>query len=724
MGLVRRCLRSGVLAAALLAFVPMLVPSSATAAHPTCFGLEPTATTISQAGVITGTAADDVILGTPDADRIDGGAGDDTICGAGGDDRIDGGAGADEIDGGAGDDRLKGDKGDDLLSAGGGDDKLIGASGDDLLRGLAGSDDADGGEGADICAAESELDCESDPQTRLVTGLTFAICTTAPAAPSTCTSPPVTNPAVTTAGGAHAAWETLYNGLIALDADGRPVPELATRVPSLANGDISDGGATYTFHLRDDVRWHDGMPFTATDVKFSFEKALLVHHGRTRNMAPALASWDPVAQVASIDVLDAHTVRFRFKEPYAPLLQQLNVTEAPLIPAHKFSGNPTLAQLNTNTVGTGPMKFVSANGLEAKVERNSDYFRSPLPYLDEIVMRPLVDDNARFAALIAGDVDFIWDVPDARVAELEANPAFATEATQSLGGGANSIDQFIFNLTASGDRRGQQGGPDPTGTPAPHPILGGMDPQSSGARVRRAIAAAIDRDAYLNTGRSGIGTVADAPISSELAFHATDIALPGFNQMVANQLLADAGWAAPAGTMSASNPRIAQGHPSLPDGTPLRLRILPPSPIFNNRIALLRQQLGAVGIDLMVQSGSTGTDLFVNRNFDTSLINYAQGYDPHIGVRRQYHSDQISTTNVTNAAGYRNALVDHAFDEAVKTIDFDERFALYHDFQEQVAQDLPYVWLIETPNVRGFTVRCSRFKVFTGLFAEGAYCRT
>jgi peptide/nickel transport system substrate-binding protein len=370
------------------------------------------------------------------------------------------------------------------------------------------------------------------------------------------------------------------------------------------------------------------------------------------------------------------------------------------------------------------MKFAAASATEARVVRNPDYFRGPLPYLDEIVMRPLVDDTARYQALTGGGVDFLWDVPDQFVAGLQGNSSFRTEATQSLGGGANSIDQLIFNLTASGDRRGQAGGPDPTGTPDPHPILGDV-------RVRRAISHAIDRDAYLNQGRSGIGTVATAPISSELPFHATDIALPDFDQARANQLLEEAGWVAPPGVMSGANPRVALNHPNendpnpalrIPDGTPLSLRLVPPSAIFNNRIALLRSQLGAVGIDLRVTGGNTATDVFVNRNFDTTLINYAQGYDPHIGVRRQYHSDQVSTTNVTNGPGYKNALVDNAFDQAVRTIDFAERFQHYHDFQEQVAKDLPYVWLIETPNVRGFTSKCLRFKVYTGLFAEGAYC--
>ena len=704
----------------------LLAPSPATAAHPTCFGRDATVAPAGKNRVVAGTAGDDVIIGTGRKDRIRGGGGDDTICGGGGNDRIDAGAGADDIKGGRGNDRLKGGQGDDLVLAGKGRDRLDGGEGDDLLRGQGGRDKGRGGAGSDICKTEKRRDCEADPKTTLVTGMTFAVPLPGP------TGDIGTNPAVSTAGSVHAYWEIMYNGLIALDANGRPVPQLAREVPTVANGGIGDGGRTYTFRLQHGVQWHDGAPFTAADVKFSFEKALLPFHGRTRNMASALESWDPVGRVASIDVLDDHTVRFRFREPYAPLLQQLNVTEAPIIPAHLYTGNPTLNQLKANTVGTGPMRFAEGTAAQARVVRNPSYFRAPLPNLEEIVMRPLVDEQARFDALVSGAVDFIWDVPDSNrrfIDTLRADPAFRTEATQSLGGGANSIDQLIFNLTASGDTRGQVDRPNPTGTPPdPHPILGGMDPQSSGAKVRRAIAHAIDRTAYLNA-RAGIGTVATAPISSELPFHATDISLPELNRVRANQLLEEAGWVAPAGVMSGSNPRVALNHPNethanpalrVPDGTPLRLRMAPPSPIFNARIAELKSQLGTVGIDMVFPAGT----VVPNRDFDTSIINFAQGYDPHIGVRRQYHSDQVTTLAATNLAGYKNALVDNAFDQAVKTIDFNERFRLYHQFQEQVARDLPYVWLIETPNVRAFTARCSRFKVFTGLFAEGAYCRT
>ncbi len=731
---VRRAVRLVAASLAALVIVPAWIEPAGAAHLQNCFGVPATVV----GDTVRGGRAADVIVGTAGNDVIFAGPGKDLICGLGGDDDVQGGTGNDVIDGGPGDDTIKGNEGNDRIAGDAGNDVLRGTEGFDQLNGGDGDDALFGGAGVDSCGGENQASCELARKGSVVVGETFAV--------------PTPNPAVNTNGSTHAYWEIMYNGLLALDEAGNPQPELVAEVPTVANGGISDSGATYTLHLRDDVYWHDDdpagtrRPFTATDVKFTFEKALLVHHARTRNMATALASWDPTAQVASIDVVDPFTVRFRFAQPYAPLLKQLNVTEAPMIPAHLYTGNPSLATLNANTVGTGPMKFASSTAAEARVVRNPRYWKTGLPFLDEIVMVPLVDDTARFNALVNGQVDFLWDVPNPNVASLSASPGFRTAATQSLGGGPNSIDQFIFNLTARGTgtpaapnpqdpaRYGQIGGPNPNLTAPPHPILGGVDPvdpdgpggpappEPRGLLVRRAIFQAIDRDAYLNVGRNGIGKVATAPISSELPQHAADIAFPVLDRAAANALLDAAGWNGPR---NQGGFRTSLGVPGLPDGTPLSLLMLQQSLIFTSRVALLDSDLAAVGIDLQVEvdTANATARVFVHRNFDAYLLNYAQGYDPHIGVRRQYHSDQVSTTGTpNNAPGYKNAVVDNAFDQAVKTIDPAARFAPYHDFQEQVAHDLPYVWLIETPNVRAFTDRCTDFKVFTGLFAESAYC--
>ena len=109
------------------------------------------------------------------------------------------------------------------------------------------------------------------------------------------------NPAVTSGGGVHTAAEPMFNGLVGLDNDGRPTPELAE------SWRIDDGGRRYTFILREGVQWHDGRPFVADDVKFSFEKALLPLHARTR---ASLGAARP-----AIEAPDPRTAVFRFTEP-------------------------------------------------------------------------------------------------------------------------------------------------------------------------------------------------------------------------------------------------------------------------------------------------------------------------------------------------------------------------------------------------------------------------
>jgi peptide/nickel transport system substrate-binding protein len=581
-----------------------------------------------------------------------------------------------------------------------------------LLAAGVGCSDGDKGQGA---APASTPTSEGAPVARggiLVVGETFA-------------SNATTNVASSTGGGTHAWWEAMYNGLIALDERGNPLPELATPVPSVANGGITNGGATYTLRLRPGVKWHDGTDFTANDVKFTFEKILLKFHARARNMATPLGYNATTCRADNIVVVDPTTVRFNFSDPYIPFIKQLNVTEAAMNPAGALpafptgtDGCPSQAEADAIKIGTGPFKFDSIDTPQAgdgKVVKNPNYWQQGLPYLDGILMRPYTADAARFSALTTGEVDFIWDVPNPNVAALSSNSAYKTAATQSLGGGPNSVDQVIFNLKASGSSVASVA----NGTAPDHPILGNVN-------VRKAIFQALNRTEFLNTGRNGIGTVAKAPISSEVFGHATDIALPAFDTAAANALLDGAGWNGPRQTVNGTpNTRTARGHSSLADGTPLTIRFLQGSPIFTDRVAVMKSNLAAVGIDMpvTVDTSTANTVVFTNRNFDMYILNYAQGYDPHVGVRRQYHSDQITTVGTpNNAAGYRNSLVDAAFDNAVKTLDTTARSKLYHDFQVKVVEDLPYVWMIETPNVRAFTAKCVGLKVYTGLFAESASC--
>jgi len=240
-------------------------------------------------------------------------------------------------------------------------------------------------------------------------------------------------------------------------------------------------------------------------------------------------------------------------------------------------------------------------------------------------------------------------------------------------------------------------------------------------RVRQAIAYALDRQTFLSQILFGDGKVAAAPISSEIPWaHAAGLNMPRTDRAGSEKLLDGAGW-----KKEGDGPRTARGVSGVPDGTRLAIEFLH-FPTFTKYGELVRQQLGAVGIGVTLkplEPAVFAPTVFKDRNFDSNVISYCNGPDPEIGVRRMYHSSQIGPAPFTNAAAYRNPRVDALFDEASRTVERDRRSRLYRQVQEIVVQDLPYYWLVETVSTRAWTARCSGFKAWTGLFAEGAFCR-
>ena len=145
--------------------------------------------------------------------------------------------------------------------------------------------------------------------------------------------------------------------------------------------------------MRSGVQWQDGQPFSSADVKFTFEQGLLKYHSRTK------AGLTPV--LAGIDTPDALTVIFRFKRPYGPLLQRLDVVEASIIPMHIYEGKNLLKDpANLMPIGTGPFKFVEyVKGDHITLQRNPHYFKAGLPYLDKLIFRIIPNATTAVQAL-------------------------------------------------------------------------------------------------------------------------------------------------------------------------------------------------------------------------------------------------------------------------------------------------------------------------------------
>ena len=491
------------------------------------------------------------------------------------------------------------------------------------------------------------------------------------------------NPAITTSGVVHPAAEPMFNGLVSNGENGAPTPELAS------SWRIEGGGTRYTFQLRPGVKWHDGRPFTSADVKYTYEKVLLQLHSRTRaSMTPSLDG---------IDTPNALTVVFRFKRPYAPLLQQMDVTEGPILPKHIFDGtDPNTNPANTRPVGTGPFRFVSYDrGAQVVLARNPAYFKAGLPYFDRMVLRVIPDASTRQLALENREVDWIPSVaiPAADRARLNTNLTLVRTAWNP--GGSNCVMTMSYNL----DR-----------------------PALKDVRTRRAIAHALNRDQFLDQVIFGEGRVADAPISRGISHgYAAGLHVPGFSTALSGQLLDQVGWVREGG----GGNRVASGVAGVPDGTRLVLDYLQRA-ADSKYGEITRQRLAAVGIEVRLRTLEDAVfrpTIFRDRNFDLNIISYCHGSDPQIGVRRMFHSSQIGPTDFTNSSAYRNPEVDALLDQAAQTLDRNQARDVYRRMQEIVVNDLPYLWLVETVNTRAHPKTCTGFRYNSGLFAEAAYCR-
>lgn len=521
--------------------------------------------------------------------------------------------------------------------------------------------------------------CGAAPATGPATGATTAPTQSAAAAATAApkrggtlvvaagTDPGHFNSAITTAGGTHFVAANLYNGLVWLDEKLDPKPDLAE------SWAVSDGGRTYTFKLRQGVKWHDGKDFSSADVKFSFEQVLLKYHARTK------AGLETV--LAGIDAPDANTVVFRFKQPYGPLLQRVDVVEAPIVAKHVYEGkDPTTADANLKPVGTGPFKLAEyAKNDKVRLVRNEAYFKKGLPYLDELVFRIIPQASTQVLAFEKGEVDYLSGVPGPDLARLKADPKVALAASGAGSGGSFCINTLIFNLQKA-------------------PL--------DKAPVRQAFAHAIDRAQILEQVQFGQGRIATAAIASTIPWaHEPNAKKYPLDRAAADKLLDASGLAKGANGMRFT---VEFVHATS----------------FAKVGELMKQHLAPVGIDLKLtalETNAANDRVFMKREFDLGIASYCNGPDPEIGVRRMYVSSNIGPILFSNGAAYRNPKVDELFDRAAAEAERAKRGETYREIQRILAEDVPYWWLIETEGQRAFPKTIRDLYYWSGNLAEAAW---
>ena len=548
----------------------------------------------------------------------------------------------------------------------------------------------------------------------------------------------VLNPATTSNGGIHPISEPMFNGLYAFASDNTIQPDLAASMPKITHN--SDGSEDAVITLRSGMQWQNGTPITNDDVVFSFTESLLRYQSRTvASMGPALgvtgagnAAKVPATAITEPDGPGGHQVKFHFLFNYSPFIDQLNVTEAPIIPKGVYAhcaidgGDGTLGNQtapfcaeNLKPVGSGPFVFSSVSPTQLVLNRNPTYFKKGLPYLDSVVFQvTTTPQNGLLAPRSqSGSVD-VATPPANTLSSFTNNTAYDIAQVARGSGGGNCITTLSFNLWKKGETAAQINAK-ATDAPYDHPIL-------ANDAVRKAIFEGYDRQSAFTNIEFGQGKVAKAPINSNLTLAYAPQSLPAYNATQARTDLQNAGWIDPSKGADPTATRQSDGRSGLPPaGTPLAIDTVHfdtgTQVQYGQQLVANLKQIGIAVTDRPESNGQAQTDMGA-RNYDTVFVSYCDGDDPVIGVRRQYVSSLISTTAFTNQAGIRSSQMDTLWDQAIRATGT-QYTSLYHQIQQLATSTLPYVWITETVSTRVTRSVCHNFNnQNTGLFMETAWC--
>jgi peptide/nickel transport system substrate-binding protein len=433
----------------------------------------------------------------------------------------------------------------------------------------------------------------------------------------------------------------IYQGLLKYGFDLTPLPQLAK------SWEVSPDALTYTFHLQDNVKWHDGQDFTADDVIFSLTKFHIEMSPRARAI---------LRKVTKATAPDPHTVQLTLDSPFEPFLLAFDVATLPMLPKHIFDGTDYRTNpMNQKPIGTGAFAFAEwQRGNFIRLRKFPDYWKLGQPYLDEIIYRIAPDSQSRELAIQTGQVLFTQanDIEPFDVPRLRGQANLTVET--------RGWEMFSPLMWIEVNHRVKP-----------------LDDK----RVRQALSHAFDRKFIVDRLWFGVGRPATGPIASTTRFHDPSSKLQDFNPRAAQELLDAAGL-----KPNAQGIRLSVKH--LP---------LPYSEIWSRLAEYMKAAAKQSGIELVLEStDAAGWAQRVGAwDYETS-INYVYQYgDPTLGVERSYISSNIQKILAANTSGYSNPQVDALFAKARSSADPAERKAAFAEIQKILTDEVPVVWLME-----------------------------
>lgn len=449
----------------------------------------------------------------------------------------------------------------------------------------------------------------------------------------------------------------VFDTLIDVDPDGNFFPLLAVEVPTQANGGISEDGKTWTVKLRDDVKWHDGTPFTAEDVKFTLE--LLVD--------PDFRSWRRNGHelITEIDVISDTEISWTMERSFAPYASILATTF--IVPKHAFEGvDPNNAPFNNSPIGTGPFKWQNrVSGDHIELVANPEYFGDG-PYLERLVLKYIPDLTVLYTQFRSGDIDAVgvqWITPD-HYAEASTLPGRVVDVA-----GSATFESVSFNL---------------------------QRPQFQDRAVREALYYAIDKQSIIDALYYGVPKPTETYMPREYAYFNPDLPQHEFSIERANEILDEAGWERGSDGVRAKDGVRLSFTNSTTAGNHLR----------EQAQQFLQQTFAEVGAEMTISNLPPAVmwgDYWMLSQFDTVIVglNCFAGPDPDTSDYFRSTSSPATGGNGQNTWVYNNAEVDELLVEGASLMSQEERLPIYRRIQEIMREDLPFLPIFQYAVVRG-----------------------
>ncbi|MBE0502101.1 MAG: peptide-binding protein [Desulfuromonadales bacterium] len=434
----------------------------------------------------------------------------------------------------------------------------------------------------------------------------------------------------------------IYNGLIRYDKNLNWEGELAE------SWEISSDGLILTFHLRRDVRWHDGEPLTSADVLFTYQ--MFVHPQTPTAYA------ESYRQVAYVEAPDPYTFRVVYDKPYAPALGSWGVA---IHPQHLLQGltGDALAKsaLTRSPIGTGPFRFKEwVSGEKLVLEANEDYFEGR-PYLKRVVYRIIPDQSTQLLELLSGGLDYMSLNPIQYQTQTDL-PAFKRRY--------NKYRYLAFGYTYLGYNLNR--------------------PLFKDRRVRQALAYAINKQELIDGVLLGLGEAATGPYKSDTWVYNRQVAKYDYNPDKARALLGEAGWHDTDGDgVLDKDGRRFEFIIVTNQGNDLRIKTG----------EIIQRRFKEIGVDVKLRVIEWAAFLkeFINPgNFDATILGWTGGPEPD--QFNIWHSSKTGPREL-NFIGFKNSEVDQLLEAGRRTFDQAERKRIYDRFQEILAQEQPYTFL-------------------------------